>query len=60
MQYVYFTLLAIMLYVAADQILQGIEHYYQKRLEQREVIFLLILSILSIAGFTLIRSLNLS
>ena len=60
MQYVYFTLLAIILYLAADRILQGIERYYQRRLAQREVVFLLILAVLAIAGFTLVRSLNLA
>jgi len=60
MQYVYFTLLAIILYLAADRILQGIERYYQHRLAQREVIFFLILTMLSIAGFALMRSLNLT
>ena len=59
MQYVYFTLLAVVFYVAADWILQTIERHYQKRFEQREIIFLLILSVLAITGFSLIRSLNL-
>jgi len=59
MQYVYFTLLAVIFYVSADRILQAMERHYQKRFEQREIVFLLILSVLSIAGFSLVRSLNL-
>jgi len=58
MQYVYFTFVAVILYLAADWILQGIERYYRRRFEQREVIFLLILSVLAVIGFTLVRSLN--
>ncbi|MBF8269227.1 MAG: hypothetical protein HW386_936 [Gammaproteobacteria bacterium] len=60
MEYVLFTLLALILYLAADWILQGIERHYQHRLAQREVVFLLILAVLAIAGFTLVRSLNLA
>ena len=60
MQYFYFTFVAIILYLAADRILQGIERYYQRRLAQREVVFFLILTVLAVAGFTLVRSLNLA
>lgn len=58
MNIVYFTLVAVFLYLLSDRILQQIEKYYGKRFEQRELIFFFILAILSIAGFTLIRSLN--
>jgi len=60
MQYFYFTFVAIILYLAADRILQGMERYYRRRFDQREVIFLLILTVLAVAGFTLVRSLNLA
>jgi hypothetical protein len=59
MQYVYFTIAAIGLYLTADWLLRVIERHFGKRLEQREVIFFLLLTVLAVAVFTVIRSLNL-
>lgn len=58
MEIIYFTLAAIVLYVAADKILERIESTIGRRLEQRSLLFFAILLGLSLASFALIRKLT--
>jgi hypothetical protein len=56
MEIVYFTLVAILLYLLADWILRRIEAYLGRALEQRTVVFFVILLILALVGFAAIRA----
>jgi len=56
MSIVYFTLVAIILYVAADWMLERVEIAAGKRLEHRSLIFFVILLTLALTSFTLIQS----
>jgi len=58
MEIIYFTLAAIMLYLAADWILRRIEMAAGKRLEYRNLIFFVILMTMAVTSFTLIRTLT--
>lgn len=58
MEIIYFTLAAILLYLAADWILRRIEAAAGKRLEYRSLIFFVILSTMAVTSFTLIRTLT--
>ena len=58
MSIVYFTLVAIILYFAADWILQRVEIAAGKRLEHRSLIFFFILLVLALSSFSLIRALT--
>ena len=53
---VYFTLAAILLYLLADWILRRIEAYLGRVLEQRTVVFFIILLTLALASFAAIRA----
>ena len=55
MSIVYFTLVAIILYLAADWILNRIEVAAGKRLEYRSIIFFALLLALALTTFTLIQ-----
>jgi len=55
MSIVYFTLVAIILYVVADWLLERVEVAAGKRLEHRSLIFFGILLALALATFSLIR-----
>lgn len=55
MSAVYFTLVAIILYLAADWILERIELAYGKRLEYRSLVFFGILLAMALASFSVIR-----
>ena len=55
METVYFTVVAIALYFAADGLLQIIESKLGRRLENRSVVFFGILLAFALASFTLIR-----
>jgi len=55
MSMVYFTLVAIVLYLASDWILEQIEVSAGKRLEYRSVVFFVILMTLAVASFSLIQ-----
>ena len=55
MSIVYFTLVAIILYLAADWILNRIEVAAGKRLEYRSIIFFALLLTLALTTFTLIQ-----
>jgi len=56
MSIVYFTLVAIVLYFAADWILERVEIAAGKRLEHRSLIFFAILLTLALTSFSLIQS----
>lgn len=55
MEIVYFTLVAICLYVAADWIVQRIEIAARRRLEYRSLIFFALLLGMALTSFALIR-----
>jgi len=55
MEAVYFTLVAICLYVAADWIVQRIETAAGRRLEYRSIIFFAMLLGMALTSFALIR-----
>jgi len=56
MQYVYYTLAAIVLYFVSDWILGKIEQARGKRFaEQRSLVFLIIIMVLAIASFKAIE-----
>jgi hypothetical protein len=55
MEIIYFTLAAVMLYFAADWILDRIESAAGRRFENRTLIFFAILLILAVTSFALIR-----
>jgi hypothetical protein len=54
---VYFTLVAIALYVVADRALDGIERALGRRLEYRTLIFFAILLVLALVVVTVMRRL---
>lgn len=58
MELLYFTLSAILLYLAADWILDRIERAAGKRFEYRNLIFFAILLVMALTSFTLIRHLR--
>ena len=58
MDVVYFTLVAIGLYVGADRLLDFIERRRGRRFEQRQVAFFAIILPLALASFWLVRLLS--
>ena len=56
MDAIYFTLVAIVLYLFSDWLLQQIEIKAGKRLEHRSLIFFVILLTLALTSFWLIRT----
>jgi len=58
MEIIYFTLTAILLYLAADWILRRMETAAGKRFEKRSLIFFALLMTMAVTSFTLIRSLT--
>ena len=59
MEAVYFTLVAILLYLVADRALRAIESAVGRSLEYRSVVFFAILLALALGTFALIRGLGL-
>ena len=55
MSVVYFTIVAIILYFAADWLLERMEIAAGKRLEHRSLIFFVILLTLALSSFSLIQ-----
>lgn len=55
MEFVYFTLVAVALYVASDRLLDVIEARLGRRLEHRSLIFFAILLVLAVTSFWAIR-----
>ena len=58
MEIIYFTLTAILLYLASDWILRRMETAAGKRFEKRSLIFFAILMTMAVTSFTLIRNLT--
>ena len=58
MEIIYFTLTAILLYLASDWILGRMETAAGKRFEKRSLIFFAILMTMAVTSFTLIRNLT--
>lgn len=57
MEIVYFTLVAILLYLLADWILRQIERRLGRPLRNRSVVFFVILLVMALVSFAVIRSL---
>ena len=55
MSIVYFTIVAIILYVAADWLLERVEIAMGRRLEHRSLVFFVILLTLALTSFSLIQ-----
>ena len=55
MSVVYFTIVAIILYVAADWLLERVEVAAGRRLEHRSLIFFVILLTLALTSFSVIQ-----
>lgn len=58
MTILYFTLTAILLYLAADWILRRFETAKGKQLEHRSIVFFVILLAMAMTSFALIRNLT--
>ena len=58
MQYIYFTIVAVVLYIVADRILERIEIRRGERLPHRSLIFFAILLPLAFLSFKLIEYLQ--
>lgn len=56
MQFVYFTIAAVILYLGSDWILRRIEAATGKQLEHRSLIFFTIIMVLALSSFALIRA----
>lgn len=56
MEIVYFSLVAIVLYLLANRILLWIEDYLGRTLEQRTVVFFVLLLVMSLTSFAIIRN----
>lgn len=57
MAYLYFTVVAIVLYFLSDWILNKIEEYMGKRLKYRSVVFFVIITVLAMGSFNFIDTL---
>ena len=55
MEILYFTLAAVLLYLGADWILRRIEVGVGRRLENRNIIFFVILLVMALSSFALIN-----
>lgn len=58
MEFLYFTLVAIFLYLGADWILRRIETAAGRALEYRNLVFFAILLVMALSSFTLISHLS--
>jgi hypothetical protein len=58
MEMLYYTLVALVLYVGADWILNRIEIAAGRRLEYRSLVFFVILLVMAMTSFALIRHLG--
>jgi predicted PurR-regulated permease PerM len=55
MEFLYLTIVAIVIYFASDRLLMAIERYLGRTLEQRSVVFFGILLVLLLVSFAVIR-----
>jgi len=58
MQFVYYTIAALILYVLSDQILIKIEAWRGDRFKQRSVVFFVIIMVLAVSSFKVIELLT--
>jgi len=58
MEIIYFTLVAVFIYVGADWILNRIEVAAGRRLEYRSIIFFAIFLVMALSSFALVRHLS--
>ena len=58
MEVIYFTLIAIVVYLASDWILNRVEIWRGERFEYRSLIFFAIILVLALASFSLMRFLT--
>ena len=58
MDIIYFTLVAVFLYLGADWLLNRVETATGRRLEYRSILFFFILLVMALTSFTLIRHLS--
>lgn len=58
MEILYFTLVAVILYLGADWILRRIEVAVARRLEYRNIVFFALLLIMAVSSFALINLLG--
>ena len=58
MQFVAYTITAILLYLFSDWLLNRIESYRGKRLEYRSIVFFAIIMVLAIVSFKIIEQLT--
>lgn len=58
MEVIYFTLIAIVVYLASDWILNRVEIWRGERFEYRSLIFFIIILVLALASFSLMRFLT--
>jgi predicted PurR-regulated permease PerM len=58
MDFIYFTLAAVVLYFAADRILDRIERAAGRRFEYRSLIFFALLLVMTLTSFAVIRHLS--
>ncbi len=56
MEFIYYTIAAVLLYAISDYILNTIETRMGKRLANRSLIFLVIIMVLSITSFSIIQA----
>lgn len=55
MQFVYYTIAALVLYVLSDWILNKIEAFHGDRLKHRSVVFFVIILVLAVSSFKVIE-----
>jgi hypothetical protein len=55
MQFVYYTIAALVLYVLSDWILNKIEAFHGDRLKHRSVVFFVIILVFAVASFKVIE-----
>lgn len=55
MEALYFTAAAVLLYVVADAVLNGVERRMGRRLKHRSVIFFAIILVMSLVTFEVLR-----
>lgn len=58
MEVIYFTLIAIVVYLASDWILNRVEIWRGERFEYRSLIFFIIILVLALVSFSLMRFLT--
>lgn len=58
LEIVYYTIAAVVLYLAADRIVDAAERMAGRRFEQRSIYFFVLLSVMAVGSFYVIRQLT--